>query len=145
MKKTHLRFCLVVILLMACTSLAAAASEPKDEDIVGVWFGVRQQKATKTETQEICRFKADGSFSISFRRIKDGQVLEEQNESGRWELNDNVKTMVTTHINGKHLDKSRYITDKYLIIELTDSVMRYEHMKSGAKFKLSRVKEGFEL
>ncbi len=40
--------------------------------------------------------------------------------------------------------KSRYITDKYLIIELTDSEMRYEHMKSGTKFKLSRVKEGFE-
>jgi len=144
MNKTHLRFCLVIILLMACTGLAAAASELKDKDILGVWFGARQQKATKTETQEICRFNADGSFSISFRRIKDGQVLEEQTKSGRWELNGNIKTMVTTHINGKQLDTSKYITDKYVIIEVTDSDMRYEHLKSGAKFRLTRVQEGFK-
>ncbi len=144
MNKTHLRFCLAITLLMACTSLPAGAGELNDKNIVGVWFGARQQKATKTETQEICHFKSDGSFSISFRRIKDGQLLEEQNESGRWELNGNLKTMVTTHINGKQLDASKYIIDKYLMIEVTDSDMRYEHMKSGAKFRLTRVKEGFK-
>jgi len=147
MLKTHGRFCPTVLLIFALIvsiSLAAAADEPNDKSIVGFWFGTRRQKATNTEMLEICHFKPDGTFSITFRKMKDGKLVEEQNESGRWERNQNVKTLVTTHINGKQLETSRYITEKYLITELTDSEMRYEHIKSHAKFKVIRVKEGFK-
>jgi hypothetical protein len=146
MHKTHGRSyptVLLIIALIGSISLAAASEEPSDKSIVGFWFGARLQKATNTEVQEICHFKSDGTFTITFRKMKDGQLIQEQDESGKWEVNGKVKTMVTTHINGKQLDESKYITDQYVIIEVTDSDLRYEHMKSGAKFRLTRVQEGF--
>ncbi len=147
MNKRHVRFfspILIMVMLIGFISSAPLLGDPSNKSIVGVWFGARQQKETRRVIQEICHFKADGSFHIRFRKIKDGQPDREQNESGRWELKDNGKTMVTMNINGEDLPESRYITEKYLIIELTDSEMRYEHAKSGKQFRLIRVNEGFE-
>ncbi len=101
MRKIHGRLCLTALLIFALIgsiSFAAATDEANDKSIVGFWFGARRQKATNIEMLEICHFKPDGTFSITFRKMKDGKLLEEQNESGRWERNQNVKTLVTTHI-----------------------------------------------
>jgi hypothetical protein len=88
MDKTYLRFSLLVFLTLMIVltgiSFAMAADEPNDKSIVGFWFGARLQQATNSEIQEICHFKPDGTFSITFRKMKDGQLVEEQNESGQW-------------------------------------------------------------
>jgi hypothetical protein len=101
MRKRHVRFCFpifLLVILMGFASSAALPGELSNKSIVGFWFGVHHHGRTNGETQEICHFKADGTFYIRFRKVKDGQPVREQNESGRWELKDNVKTMVTTHI-----------------------------------------------
>jgi hypothetical protein len=147
-KKKHVLICFLVFLMFVLIvpgSFAAPSSKQRATSIIGVWYGVHRQQGSGTETQEICRFGADGSFDIRFRAVeKKGQPVLEQNEAGRWELKGNIKTMVTTHINGKHLGVSQYITDRYLITDLSDSEMRYEDITSKAQFKLIRAKEGFE-
>jgi hypothetical protein len=111
--------------------------------LIGYWFGTHQQAEIEGDIQTISSFNSDGAFYIRFRLIQNGKPVYEQNESGTWELKDNIKIMVTTHINGKHLGKDKYITDRYFIHKLTDSEQHYEHMKTGTKFKTIRVNNEF--
>jgi hypothetical protein len=111
--------------------------------LIGCWFGTHQQAGIEGDIQAISIFNSDGTFYIRFRIIQNGKPVYEQNESGTWELKDNIKIMVTTHINGKHLRKDKYITDRYYIQKLTDSEQDYEHMENGTKFKSVRVNNQF--
>jgi hypothetical protein len=148
MKRNNIYVCISILLFVTLFSSLSGAALPHEsgkERIVGYWFGVYQQVGVDGDVQEICHIKADGSFLIRFRIVQDGHPVGEQSESGRWEVKDNIKTMVTTHINGKQLGGSEYITEKYRITKLTDSEMNYEHIKTGKAFKLTRVGEGFKL
>ena len=117
---------------------------PEKERLIGYWFGVHEQEGIDGDIQAIFQRKADGTFYVRFCIINNGKPTWNQEESGTWHLDGSLKTTVTTHINGRHLGESRYITDKYLITKSTDSEILFEHVGTGTKFRYIRVKEGFE-
>ena len=132
------------LLLFGCTILRHSPNNLKREELVGYWFGVHKQSDIPGDIQEICHMKADGGFNIRFRVVVDGKLIGEQNESGYWQLDGNIKTVVTTHINGRKLEEPKYYIDKYLIKNITESEIVYEEIKSGIEFKDKRVNEGFD-
>jgi hypothetical protein len=135
---------LLIVVLFGTISIAALPDITDKDKLVGFWFGVHQQEGIDGDIQAISHFKADGTYYVKFRVVHDGRIVVEQEESGRWDLKDNVKTMVTTHANGMHLGTSRYVTETYIIRKLTHSDLYYEDLQSSTKFKAIRVREDFK-
>jgi len=141
-------FFLTILLLFILFSASIGTARPAEKTdygrrLLGYWFGTHQQAGIEGDIQTISRHNSDGTFYIRFRLIQNGKPIHEQNESGTWELKDKILIMVTTHINGKHLDKDKYITDRYYIHKLTDSEQYCEHVETGTKFKYVRVDNQF--
>lgn len=147
MNRISIRFSvpiLLIVVFFGTVTIAALPDGISNEGIVGYWFGIFQQESIDGDIQAIAHFKADGNFRIKFRIVQNGRPVAEQEESGRWNLKENLKTMVTTYIDGEHLEPSKYITDTYLIKKLTHAEMDYEDIKTGKKFKAIRVQESFK-
>jgi hypothetical protein len=113
--------------------------------LIGTWFGTHKQSDVEGDIQSISTFYSNGAFFVKFRVIQNNRPVLEQNELGTWELKDDGQIIIiTTHINGKHLGKDKYITDKYVIRKLTDSEQYCDHVGTGTKFKYVRVNEEFK-
>ena len=134
---TVIFFASLVIMLFASIAVAELPEKIDNEDgIIGCWFGTHQQNDIRGDIQTISCFKSDHTFSVRFRIMQNGRSVAEQTESGKWELNGNIKTMATTRINQESLSTDKYITDKYLILRLTRSEQHYEQMENGIHFKV---------
>ena len=134
----------IIVSFLGLNVNAAVLPDGDDtERLVGLWFGTHQQDGIDGDIQTLTKFNPDGTFLIRFRLVQGGKAVGEQSESGTWELKNNIKTMVTTHIGVHPLPQDKVITDSYTIYKLTNTEMHYEHIKTGTRFKATRVQEGF--
>jgi hypothetical protein len=135
-----------VILFFVSTGLAYPQKIDIDANkLIGTWFGTHKQSDVEGDIQTISTFYSNGAFFAKFRVIQNNRPVLEQNELGTWELKDNTQVIIiTTHINGQHLGKDKYITDKYVIRKLTDSERHCDHVETGTKFVYIRVNDQFK-
>jgi hypothetical protein len=145
-KRQFILFVFVSIIL-SFMSIGLAYPQNMDSDankLIGTWFGTHKQSNVEGDIQTISTFFSNGTFFAKFRIIQNNRPVHEQNELGTWELKDNRQIIIiTTHIDGKHLGKDKYITDKYVIRKLTDSEQHCDHV-DGTKFKYTRVNDQFK-
>jgi hypothetical protein len=137
-----------VSIILFFMSIGLAYPQKMDNDankLIGTWFGTHKQSDVEGDIQTISTPYSNGAFFIKFRVIQNNRPVLEQNELGTWKLKDNRQiTIITTHINGQHLGKDKYITDNYVIRKLTDSEQDCDHVETGTKFKYIRVNDQFK-
>ena len=114
------------------------------ESLVGYWYEVHQQDDFDGDVYSITNLKNDGTFYVQFRVKKNGRTVEEQTESGTWDLKEgNIHNTITTSINDQQLPEALYIADSYVILNISSNEMEYQHISTNTKFKANKVDQSF--
>lgn len=135
-------FLSVLIAQLAACSIApttkvnnTAASSASE--FVGCWYGEDFQPVFRQSASWLMNRQQDGTFHIDFWSWSSSGSLKKQTERGRWSLNKNIYTTITTEINGGVLQEN-YIDD-YEIRSFDGMEMVYFHSKAKITFKSKKV------
>lgn len=80
--------------------------------------------------------KSDRTFQIEFGAPGEAN----QRETGRWAVDGQTYTTITSTINGKAIEPlGRQFTDVYLLRDVTSNSMTYYHVRMNLTFKSVKV------
>lgn len=130
----------MAVLLALLLMLASTNSRASEVTLVGTWYGHDYQPNGKL-IQRVTHQRADGTFSIEFRRHKNCRLVWRQSESGIWWREGPIETKLTQKINGL---PAHYV-DEYEILKLKETFKRTRHLQSGTVFTYERVSDDFEI
>lgn len=149
-------------LLILCTALALIACQPPEPppvqgEIAGYWHGQRWRGNARVYW--LSHYGADGNIDIEFLTCYAGRTLDQTREYGEGRFEDGI--LYTTLDRIVEADGDTWVagvddrdndgapdpphTVDYRMLELTETMMRYESLARRERFEAQRVDETYEL
>ncbi|MEY4878798.1 MAG: hypothetical protein RJB62_266 [Pseudomonadota bacterium] len=113
------------------TFLLAASPEPLDP--VGLWYGEGQPH--DPNILYLDQFGADGTFRSEFRRYERCEIVWQQVEEGRWNMEGDLIITIIDKVNG--IPALGY--QEYIVEELLENEIRLRHTETEFLFIERRI------
>lgn len=125
--------------LMVCAALLSAAPASAASYMVGTWFGYGQPESK--DAMYIDRMLADGRWRGEYRTCIKGQAVDNQVQTGRWSLQDDILILQVDTVNGR----PRPRTDAYKMLAHSDKAQKYLSLTYNFPYTPERVADDFKM
>jgi len=110
-----------------------ACSDLKIDDFTGTWRGEKSLDSEKPLQIWTHVRRQDGTFEITF--LNDDAETIDAVKTGSWSINGCVLRNLIRKINSKAVN----ISESYEINELTNTTIRYTHLRSGNSYTMKKT------
>ena len=106
----------------------------KNNELIGQWYYIKQQKGVAGEVQTLMTFAADGKLKQQ-TRVKQGRnIRSELRETGCWSLETSVLTTQVVRSNGELVDFDDPIyTVRYQVDSVKGDRLMFRESRTGSK------------